>query len=377
VKTVLFLTRTLTHYRAPFHELVRRKLLEQGVLYRLCYGKGSKKEISKGDTIDIKWAEVVHTTYFLNEAASWLHVYPVRGVDLVVIGQENGNLNNYVMHAMRWLGFQKIAYFGHGKNFQSSSSYTAAEIFKRFWIRHVDWWFAYTERSAKIVADAGFPPERITVFQNAVDTSSLVQSMAATEEGEVQALRLQLVSGSENVGIYIGGLYDLKRIGFLIEAAKAVRRRVPDFHLLVIGGGPDRALVDAAAQQCPWIHTLGPRFGAEKTMLARLGRVFLMPGLVGLSVLDSFAYGTPMVTTDIPYHSPEIDYLKDGLNGVIVPDSENVDAYADAAVRILTDEVWRAYLQVGAADAIQTYTVEAMAQRFADGVVKALERRPG
>lgn len=374
MKTVLFLTRTLTHYRAPFHELVRRKLFEQDILYRLYYGKGSKREISKGDTIDLEWAKAVKTTYILNESASWLYVNPLERFDLIIIGQENGNLNNYFIHAMRWLGFSRIAYFGHGKNFQSSSSSSPAETFKRFWVRHVDWWFAYTEKSAKIVAEAGFSPERITVFQNAVDTSSIVQSIAATAESEVQSLRHRLVSGSQHVGIYIGGLYDLKRIGFLIDAANAVRRRVPDFHLLVIGGGPDQPLVEAAAQQHAWVHALGPRFGAEKTLLARLGRVFLMPGLVGLGVLDSFSYGTPMVTTDVPYHSPEIDYLKDGVNGVIVKEAEDVDAYADAVARILTDEDWRAHLQAGAAEALQTYTIEAMAQRFADGVVKMLHQ---
>jgi glycosyltransferase involved in cell wall biosynthesis len=340
----------------------------------LCYGKGSKKEISKGDTVDLNWAEVVKTTYFLNETASWLHVNNLSQYDLIVIGQENGNLNNYLFHALRWLGISRVAYFGHGKNFQATSGSSPAETFKRFWVRHVDWWFAYTEKSAKIVASAGFPRDRITVFENAVDTSLIVQSIAATAESEVHSLRHRLVSGSEHVGIYIGGLYDLKRIGFLIEAAQAVRRRVPDFHLLVIGGGPDRVLVEAAAQQHNWIHALGPRFGAEKTLLASLGRVFLMPGLVGLGVLDSFAYGTPMVTTDAPYHSPEIDYLKDGVNGVIVQEAEDVDAYADAVAQILTDEVWRTHLQAGAVEALQTYTIEAMAQRFADGVMKMLNR---
>lgn len=341
--------------------------------YVLRYGKGSKKEIAKGDTIDLAWAKSVKTTYFLNGSASWLHTNNLSNFDLIVIGQENGNLNNYVIHAMRWAGISRVAYFGHGKNFQAINSSSLAEMFKRFWIRHVDWWFAYTEKSAEIVASAGFPPERITVFQNAVDTSSIVQSIAAVAESEVQSLRRRLVSGSEHVGIYIGGLYDLKRIGFLLDAARVVRRRVPDFHLVVIGGGPDHTLVEAAARQHPWIHALGPRFGAEKTLLASLGRVFLMPGLVGLGVLDSFAYRTPIVTTNVPYHSPEIDYLKDGTNGVIVRETDDIDAYADAVARVLIDDAWRAHLQAGAADALHAYNIESMAQRFADGVVSALK----
>ena len=115
-----------------------------------------------------------------------------------------------------------------------------------------------------------------------------------------------------------------------------MREAVPDFHLLIIGAGPDAGIAEAAAAELPWVHYAGPKFGAEKTALASLGRVFLMPGLVGLGVLDSFAYGTPMVTTDIPYHSPEIEYLRHGENGLIVAD--DVRTYAEAVTELLTDE---------------------------------------
>jgi glycosyltransferase involved in cell wall biosynthesis len=104
----------------------------------------------------------------------------------------------------------------------------------------------------------------------------------------------------------------------------------------------------------------------------RLAKAFLMPGLVGLAVLDAFAYGTPMVTTDLPYHSPEIDYLEDGVNGVMVRDSEDPLAYARAVARVLTDDAYRAQLQAGGQAAMATYTIENMASRFAAGVVTAL-----
>ena len=110
--------------------------------------------------------------------------------------------------------------------------------------------------------------------------------------------------------------------------------------------------------------------GSEKTALAGLGRVFLMPGLVGLGVLDSFAYGTPMVTTDVPYHSPEIEYLRHGENGLIVAD--DVRTYAEAVTELLTDETWRLQLRRGGEAALETFTIQAMARRFADGVLEAL-----
>ena len=107
-------------------------------------------------------------------------------------------------------------------------------------------------------------------------------------------------------------------------------------------------------------------------LLVSLGRVLLMPGLVGLVVLNSFAYGLPMVTTDLPYHSPEIDYLIDGENGVMVKQADDPDAYADAAIRVLLDQDFRDKLKAGGTAALETYSIEAMAERFADGVTKAL-----
>jgi len=375
MRSVAFLTRVLTHYRVPFHQIVRQRLAREGVHYRLLYGRPSETEAEKNDLGSIDWAEPVRCTYLGGGRLSWLDITGLGETDLVIIGQENSLLNNYALIAERLVG-RRVAFFGHGKNFQSANPNGRAERFKRFWITRVDWWFAYTELSADIVARAGFPRERITVFNNAIDTSAIRNQIAGLEPAEVEALRRERFSGSANIGVYIGGLYDHKRVPFLIEAARAVRALVPDFQLVVVGGGVDAHLVQAAAANEPWIHALGPMFGREKTLVASLGKVFLMPGLVGLGVLDSFAYGMPMVTCDLPFHSPEIDYLKDGVNGVIVKDADSVADYAAAVARILNDAPYRAKLTTGAAEAIGGYTIETMAERFADGVLRALASPP-
>ena len=79
-----------------------------------------------------------------------------------------------------------------------------------------------------------------------------------------------------------------------------------------------------------------------------------------------------MVTTDVPYHSPEIDYLEDGVNGAVVLESDSVQAYADRVVRLLRDGDERELLIAGCRAAAARYSVENMAERFADGVVAAL-----
>lgn len=372
-KRVAYVFPVSHRFRAPFHEQLRARLDARGVDYDYVHTDADPG--GKGDTVPIPWGSrsrliplrlgTRRLDYQTAFAASW-------DADLVILQQQTQLLGNYPIQILRRLAGRRLAFFGHGKNFQATDPDSLGERFKRVYSRHADWWFAYTDLSAEVVAATGFPRERITVFNNAIDTTAIAEQRASITPAELGALRRARFSGSDNIGVYIGGLYDHKRLPFLLEAARAVRAEIPDFQLIVIGGGPDAPLIAAAAEAAPWIHPLGPLFGREKTLMASLARVFLMPGLVGLGVLDSFAYGAPMVTCDLPFHSPEIDYLKDGVSGVIVRDAGSVPDYAAAVAAILRDDAYRARLAQGAAAALADYTIEAMAERFADGVMRAL-----
>ena len=140
----------------------------------------------------------------------------------------------------------------------------------------------------------------------------------------------------------------------------------------MIGDGPDRSFLDAAASTRPWVHVLGVRTGAEMVRYAALGSVILNPGLVGLSVLDAFALGIPMVTCDLPYHSPEIEYLIDGRNGVVLEADTSAAEYGDRVVELLRNVDLLEQLSAVARMSADTYTVEEMVDRFAAGILMSL-----
>lgn len=375
-RRVVFVARALTHYRVPFHQQVREALAQQGIRYELVYCDGRADETAKGDMAAMSWARKVDVRYFgRGQRLCWQRgLLNIGRADLVIIGHENSLLANYPMIVASWFTGQRLAFFGHGRNFQAPSSSSAAERFKRFWTSQVHWWFAYTPRGQEAVVESGFPARKVTVFNNAVDVSAITESKKRVDPAAVRELRTTLVRGSRHVGVYVGGLYPQKRIAFLLEAARRIRQVLPDFNLVVIGGGTDAGLVRDFAGEHEWVHPVGPKFGDEKAALMALGSVMLMPGLVGLAVLDSFAYGTPMVTTDLPFHSPEIDYLQDGVNGIMVRDASDPSAYADAVVRVLADDAYRERLRHGGRLSAQIYTIEAMGGRFVDGVLAALAR---
>jgi glycosyltransferase involved in cell wall biosynthesis len=75
-----------------------------------------------------------------------------------------------------------------------------------------------------------------------------------------------------------------------------------------------------------------------------------------LSILDTFALGTPLVTTNAVGHGPEIEYLKNNVNGIMVADTNDPQVYADAAILLLENEEMRQLLVSGCQAARNIYT---------------------
>ncbi|MFA5240821.1 MAG: glycosyltransferase family 4 protein [Sulfuricella sp.] len=368
-KSVCIVQRRLTHYRIPFFEALRGLLAEQNIRLELLVGQGTPAEEIKQDAGELPWAKSIPTHYLAGGRLCW---QPVRrhlvGANLVIVTQENKLIqNHWLLLAPRRF---KLAFWGHGANLQSDNPNGLKERFKRWTTNRVDWWFAYTQMSADLVAAAGFPGNRVTVLNNAVDTSELQRQRQSVTPEETQALRESLDFGAGPVGVYVGSLYADKRLDFLFLAAEAIRNEVPDFHLLIVGEGPERDKVQAWCAANPWARWVGARFGREKAAYISVAQVMLNPGLVGLGILDAFVCGVPMLTTDCGIHSPEIAYLENGVNGVMTADDP--DAYVEAGVRLLRDPQALDGLRAGCAASAQEYTVENMARWFADGVANAL-----
>lgn len=376
---VSIVTKSLPHYRVPFFEALRVELERCGVTLRLIYGLPSAEESKRRDTATISWGHPIRNRSLpIAGREFWWQPCTalVRGSDLVIVEQASKLLLNYMLLARQAFGGAKVAFWGHGRNLQEHSASRLGESVKRLVSRWAHWWFAYTEGSAEIVRRLPFPSERITAVQNAIDTAALRSRHASVSERELAELRLRLGIRSENVAIFAGGLYAEKRLGFLVGAARALRRLVTDFELIVIGAGPDQMVIEKAAREHQWIHYLGPSLGTDKVPYFSLSKVMLLPGLVGLAVLDSFALEIPLVTVDLAAHGPEVDYLRNGENGVKLPADTDPDGYAVAVSRLLRDEVEWERLRAGCRAAAQVYTMEAMVDRFAAGVLLALGRSP-
>jgi glycosyltransferase involved in cell wall biosynthesis len=109
-----------------------------------------------------------------------------------------------------------------------------------------------------------------------------------------------------------------------------------DVGLILVG--PDQEGILQAIQGGN-IFKLGPIYGEEKFDLLSAADVYCLPGAVGLSIIDGFHCGLPFVTEDGD-ESAEIMYLKDGINGFVVPRGD-VRQLAYKLQLLLDDEILR------------------------------------
>jgi len=364
---VAIVQETVPHYRVPFFALLRRALAAEGIALALLYGRPTDDGDAAQLQLALPWARAVDLHVVSARGVSAVYQPVLRltaGADLVIVEQANRMLANYGLLARQAAGGPKVAFWGHGANLQAGdgSLVRIAEQWKRTYSTRPHWWFAYTEGSAARVEALGFEHDRITVVQNAVDT---------TWAGDVSKVRRE-----PHRCVYVGQLYADKRIDFLVDAGDEIAARVPDFELVVLGGGPERPHLDELASTRPWLTVRGTTVGpAKATELARAS-LLLMPGLVGLAVVDAFAAATPLVTTDVPFHSPEVEYLVNGVNGVVMPRNTSAAEYGTTVAELLQDERALKRLRTGCTKAARTYTLPAMVERFAKGIAQALDAAP-
>lgn len=371
---VVISQRYLTHYRVPLFEKLHEELNARDINLVLVHGQPAPNELKKNDQGCIEWANKVNNHYY-HVGDNYLVWQPllslVKDASLLVLTQENRILSNYFHLIRRQLYRPKIAFWGHGANLQSDNPNGLKESFKRFTTTKVDWWFAYTDMSADLVRNTGYPKENITTINNTIDTSSLEKYKKIITDEEITGLKNSIGIRHGSIAIFVGSLYSDKRLDFLFKSAVAIKAEIKDFQIIIIGDGPQRELVEQWCSLHSWVYWVGTRFGKEKALFLKMSQVMLNPGLVGLGILDSFVFEVPLITTDCGIHSPEISYLESGTNGIIT--ENELQAYKSTIIKLLKSEDQMAQLRKGCANSSKKYTIENMAKLFASGIQSATE----
>jgi L-malate glycosyltransferase len=371
MKTVLIIYKFLPQYRLDFFSKLKSSLLKDDIDLKVIYGKLKNNDSFKKDEVDFDEGIYIpnRTIKIGKTELVWQPCLShIKNKDIIIVEQANKLLLNYFLMFSRHFYKFSFALWGHGRNMQENPN-SLRNKFKYLFIRRCDWWFAYTKGVKKFLKNNKYPEGKITVVQNAIDTLFLREHYLNISDQEVQKLKADLNINSSRIGIYCGGMYPGKRLEFIIESCMRIKKEVPDFHMLFIGAGIDSFKVIDTEKNNKWIHYLGPKFGFDKVKYFKMASIQLMPSCLGLGILDSFAMETPIITTENSNHGPEIEYLENGINGIITTDS--VEKYSEAVIKILNTDQYKELME-GCRKSSEIYTVENMVENFKTGIINCM-----
>jgi len=362
----------IPQYRLPFFSQLEGQCSRMGIELVVASGRPSSELADRRDDAELPFGVTIPQREY-RLAARRLTVRSTSSVvaeaGLIILEQARRNVDTYASLLRRGRRRQVVALWGHGKDYtQETASFDRA--LQRWLTSQADWFFAYTQGGADAVVSEGYPEDRVTVVQNAMDGSALKGAVEAVREAESEHFE-QTHDLRGKTALFIGGLDGSKRLEFLREAASMAHEWDSDIRLLIGGDGPMRAEVEGWAGSHDWLTYLGPLSGREKAIAGKAAQILAIPGRVGLVAVDSFAIQAPIVTTSWPYHAPEYEYLAHGVNSLTSQNS--VTAYAEVLHKSLGNERLRAELRSGCSAASEIYTIDAMCERFCEGIVSALE----
>ncbi|WP_454762122.1 glycosyltransferase [Caulobacter segnis] len=177
--------------------------------------------------------------------------------------------------------------------------------------------------------------------------------------------------------IFAGRLVEKKGVDVVLQAFEAVRAKLPSAELHLVGDGPLRPMVDAAASRLGRITVHGAASHARVLEIMRSGLVFTMPSReasdgdaegFGLTLVEAQAMGLPVVTSSETGTRETVD---PGVTGLLVS-PRDVEGMAEAYISLLSDPARCATMGVAARAwverrfdiTIQTRQLERIYDRF-------------
>ncbi|HMG43704.1 MAG TPA: glycosyltransferase family 4 protein [Acidimicrobiales bacterium] len=175
----------------------------------------------------------------------------------------------------------------------------------------------------------GVPTAKLAVIPNGVPAS---RCPLADATAQAAARRVFGLPDGEPVVTYLGALSPEKQVDTAIRAVAAL----PDVHLLVAGGGPDRAALESLAEATApgRVHFAGPVDGPREALAA--GDAVILPsrteGMPGV-LIEAGLTGRAAVASDVG-GIPEI--VRAGETGLLAPPGD-VEAFTAALRTVLAD----------------------------------------
>jgi glycosyltransferase involved in cell wall biosynthesis len=179
----------------------------------------------------------------------------------------------------------------------------------------------------------GFRPESLHVIFNSLDYEQQVELRQEVTAEHRQAQRRQMFPAtySQPILICTSRLVRKRQLDDLLRVVGKLREAGHLFNVLLVGDGEERVKLETMARELNLVvHFYGACY--DEKVVAKLimaSDVTVAPGMVGLTAMQSLAYGTPVITHDNPYaQAPEFESILPGVNGGLFK-HDDLDSLAD------------------------------------------------
>jgi glycosyltransferase involved in cell wall biosynthesis len=218
-----------------------------------------------------------------------------QGVDLIHAHQYTPF---FYCRAPGWIGHRPPVLFTEHGRFHPDLPSRKRMFFNRFFLRRTDRVVAVGQSVKQALIDnEGIPAKRIDVIYNGVRYGEFSNRSQARE-----AIRRDLqIDLAAPVAIQVARLDPIKDHLTALRAVQHVSRRMPDFLLLIVGDGPERASIEDAIGELKLaknVRLLGQR--SDVAQLLAAADVFLLTSLsegIPVTLIEAMCAGLPVVTT--------------------------------------------------------------------------------
>lgn len=191
---------------------------------------------------------------------------------------------------------KKLIYWGHGINLNFPNRF---RFLFNYWHKISDTIILYSRNEVSLIKKKYH--QKVLVANNTLNFNTYNKNLDSS------LLKNLNIKTDFNV-IFVGRIERRKKIHDLLIASEKFKGNIG---LIIIGEDREKLLPTNLPKN---VHYLGPIYGYKLHSILNLVDVFCLPGHVGLSIVDAFYFGLPLISQE-GFHAPEISYLKNGLNG--------------------------------------------------------------
>jgi glycosyltransferase involved in cell wall biosynthesis len=268
--------------------------------------------------------------------------------------------NIAALAARRWRDWAFVPWWGSFSRPRPTLPRRLADPWVRTFMRTSDAWLVYGTRQARDVVELGADPARTVI---APITPIVPQQMPK---------RPRPARGSSTRFLYVGRFIEQKGLDVLLDAFA----RVDGGELWLVGDGPLRGVMDAAAARDPRIRTLGHLHGPPLEDAYRETDVLVLPSLYepwGLVVHEGLAHGLPVIVTDQVGAGEAL--VEHGTNGFVVP-TGSAEGLVDAmrTISAWAPEQWQR-AAARSQETLEAASIERGVEGFVQGCAVAVQHR--